>query len=219
MTKSTNHPASAVQESKVSRTLTVALPAAVITLGLFSAMHNLIDSEEIEPTDQTIYELKPFLALEEPEIVRTTATKPKRPSHIDPPPLPPALVKSAERVVLTDGYYNGSAPADYSGPEVRDIVPKRASSMISTTMLPITPPVPVYPRRALTTNREGDCTVHFSVSTRGEPFDILANCSHPIFSRAAENAVAKVKFAPKIRDGLPITVMGVVYPLEFRINP
>lgn len=219
MTKVSYGTVASLQKSKVSRGLMVAVPAAVVTLGLFSGMHNLIVGEDFEPSDQPVYELEPYFAEQKPEVIRTTSVKPKPLPAIDPPPMPPALTKTVKTVKLTEGGYWGTPPGDYDGPKFNNILPKRASSMPFRKMIPLTPPVPVYPRRALADNRAGDCTVHFSVSMRGEPFDINADCSHPVFTRAAEKAVSKVKFSPKIHEGLPITVTGVVYPLEFRVNP
>ena len=57
-----------------------------------------------------------------------------------------------------------------------------------------------------------------NVSIRGEPFDVRADCTDRVFERAAKKAVEKVKFAPQIRDGLPVMVTGVIYPLEFQLK-
>jgi TonB family protein len=65
---------------------------------------------------------------------------------------------------------------------------------------------------------EGSCDVHFSLSTRGLPYDITAACSHAGFEKEAVRAVSKAEFLPEIRQGLPVESHNYVYPMEFRLQ-
>ena len=79
-------------------------------------------------------------------------------------------------------------------------------------------PVPVYPQEAITQGIEGDCEVRFNVSVKGEPYDVVANCTHPVFKQEAERALREIRFVPKIMRGEPVERRNVVYPIMFRMD-
>ena len=201
------------------RATVVMVPAAVMTFGLFTAMRGAIASEDIAPPSQTVYELQPYLETVEQAPPDLVNPKPTRPEVLDPPPQIEKVRADPTKVDLSGLDYSGVRPATYDGPTIGSILPTRMPALIDKDMRPLQPPVPVYPRRAAEKGLQGDCDVYLSVSPRGEPFDVTAKCTDRLFERSAENAIKKVKFTPKIRDGLPVTVTGVVYPLEFRMEP
>jgi protein TonB len=201
------------------RLIGAALPAGLITLGLFAAMQHLISVEAVSAPELRVYELPAYMAAEE-------FVEPERPvreikliEHASAPPPPPPLVGQIENVKLPAFSYQGAVPADYGAADLQDLKPKRVAAITARTLQPITPPIPTYPRAAITRGLEGVCEVYLSVSPKGAPFDVSADCTDRVFEQAAIKAVKKVKFAPKIYDGLPVTVIGVVYPLEFRMEP
>ncbi|MEO0449911.1 MAG: energy transducer TonB [Pseudomonadota bacterium] len=207
------------RQSPRMRIAVIALPAAVITLGLFGAMRSLIVVDDFEPPAQVIYDVTPFIeATHDPE-PQLLSLKPIRPAEIDPPPRLPPQSEVVKDMITPIGDYIGAAPADYGKRDFKDMMPKMVGHIPEREILPITPPVPIYPSQAIRRGIEGACEVHLSVSPRGEPFEVDANCTDQVFERAARNAILKVKFAPQIRNGSPVTVRGVVYPLEFRMKP
>ncbi|MEO1304716.1 MAG: TonB family protein [Pseudomonadota bacterium] len=208
-----------ISSKMTHRSLIALVPAAIMTIGLFTVMRGAIASEEISPPIQTVYELQPYLESAEKEAAEVLSVKPPRPDVLQPPPQVPRLTADPTKVDLSAFDYTGAQPADYAAPTMKNILPTRMTTLIDTDMRPLQPPVPVYPRRAAELGLEGICDVRLSVSPRGEPFDVQAECSDRMFEESAERAVKKVKFTPKIRDGLPVTVTGVVYPLEFRLEP
>ena len=167
----------------------------------------------------TVYDLEAYIDVGEPKGPDERPPKPPRPDVIDPPPQPPNLVKDIKNVDLPFNGYAGVAPPDYGDAEFAPILPERTGVIQVRDIQPITRPVPIYPPRAAANGLEGNCEVVLGVSTRGEPFNVNATCTHRLFENAARRAVEKVKFVPQIRDGLPVTVTGVVYPLEFRLEP
>ena len=208
-----------LRRSALARNALVAVPAAIVTLSLFAAMRALITVETFEPPAQTAYVLTPYMeVIDKPEPDPVTR-KPKRPAEIDPPPNVPVQTRIRTKVSTPVGDYTGAAPTEYGKRRFQDLLPKVVGHIPERTILPITPPVPIYPSKALERGLEGDCDVYFSVSPRGEPFEAEPRCSDRVFERAARNAILKVKFAPQIRNGSPVTVRGVVYPLEFRLKP
>lgn len=207
------------QPASAKRFAVVAIPAGAMTLALFAAMENLVQVDEFSAPDQRVYELSQYMEQTRRDEPEEPWRKPPRPKPVDPPPMADPLVQSVNNPDLPSYDYKSVAPAVYGGPDMRSIVPKRATSVIDRTTQPITQPIPIYPDAAARRGITGICDVHLSVSPKGEPFNIRADCSDNVFKRAAEKAVSKVKFAPKIHDGLPVIVTGVVYPIEFRMDP
>ncbi len=211
-----NASASAAQMKRFAAT---AIPAGLVTLGLYAAMQSLIHVDDFSAPDQNVYELSAYIEQTVREEAAPPTKKPPRPNPIEPPPMADPLVKSVTNPDLPISGYEGVAPAQYYSPDLKLLTPRRATSLVDRTIQPITPPIPIYPESAANRGITGACDVHLSVSPQGEPFNISAKCTDRVFKRAAETAVRKVKFAPKVHDGLPVTVTGVVYPIVFQMDP
>lgn len=205
--------------AKLKRMSLVILPAGIMTISLFTMMHHLVGVDDFSPPELTVYELEPYMEVEIAAPPERLDIRPVKLDPIDPPPRPPNLVKDISQVKLPISGYEGVAPAEYGAAQFSPILPDRVSAIPIRNLQPVTPPIPTYPRRAAVAGIEGECDVTLSVSIRGEPFNVQANCTEQVFESAARKAVQKVKFVPQIRDGLPVTVTGVVYPLEFRLKP
>lgn len=198
--------------------LALALPAALLTGALFMAMERAIATDFEEPAAREAIKLDPITPQE-----RDTA-EPRRqhrtPQRIEtaelPPPAPPVRGTITE-VNLPAGDLRGQAPDWRNAGNIRLDLP--ATPVIDARDLqPIRPPVASYPDRAALAGLEGDCEVHLKVSPRGEPFDVSATCSHPVFVRAAERAVEDSAFMPRIVRGRAVEVHGVIYPMAFRLE-
>lgn len=192
-------------------------PAGAITFGLFVAMTRAVAVEYAEPTDLPTYDLEAYV--ETPSLVETPPKilKPIRQEVLDPPPIPkPISTKITVKLEPID--YLPNAEPVHNVPVLRKILAKGAAPYFDKNLRPIQHPIPTYPRRAAQTGLEGFCEVSLSVTPSGDPFDVTADCSDRVFERAAETAVKKTKFTPKIIEGEPVAVVGVVYPLEFRLE-
>ena len=194
------------------------LPAAMATVASYFLMNMLISVEFEEPV------IKPMPVLEAVTPSRQT-TEPRRsprnapqrlPEASQPPP-PPQLSASKSDIDLPTVNIQGAAPAqlEFGSLNMLAIAPV---TMTDRGALPISPPVPQYPQRAAERGIEGDCEVNFDVSARGEPYNIRALCSDSIFVRSAEQAVSRVRFAPKIVRGQPVERSGVVYPIVYSLD-
>ncbi len=64
----------------------------------------------------------------------------------------------------------------------------------------------------------GWCDVRFDVNRQGYPTNIAPWCSHWVFCQSAYDAVASVRFQPKMLNGRPEPRSNVVYPLEYNIG-
>jgi len=121
------------------------IPAGIVTFGLFTAMHNLVEVDDFEAPPMTIYTTDPYMEAEAEPVEHTRDPKPKRPEPIDPPPLTPDLVKSVTNPKLPISDYGGVAPADYGMDDLDIIKPQPAAIDRDRIMRPLTPPVQTYP--------------------------------------------------------------------------
>ena len=85
--------------------------------------------------------------------------------------------------------------------------------------LPIVRVAPVYPARALSRGLEGYVDMSFTVTTTGTVRDpIVLFSTSSLFERAAERAVLKFKYKPRVVDGIPVDVAGVKTRITFKIE-
>ncbi|MEM7458276.1 MAG: energy transducer TonB [Pseudomonadota bacterium] len=80
---------------------------------------------------------------------------------------------------------------------------------------PIDHPAPVYPDDLASQSISARCDNHFDVTPEGYVTNLEVKCGHPGFVKSSRNAVATLKFAPKIVDGKAVERTGVVYPLVY----
>lgn len=194
----------------------VLAPAAAITVGLFFAMNGLIHTDDIQLVEKKPRILLPITPTRTEPPPPLDGRKPVEIVQVDLPPLPPV-----QNVPTTTDW----APVPVVG-QVPAELPKRLEKITMPVVrpigeriaIPVRDPVLSYPRDMAARGISGTCEVHFSLSTRGLPFDVVAKCSHPGFEKEARRAVSRTEFLPEIRDGQPVESHNVVYPLEFRMQ-
>ncbi|MEL6662730.1 MAG: TonB family protein [Pseudomonadota bacterium] len=198
--------------------LAVMLPAAGITAALCFFMGRLIQAEFTEPSAKDVRELASITPSEQvSEARRSPRSPPQRLADAMPPPPPPKLSTSKSDIDLPTPNIQGAAPAELDYDRIDELV---VSPIVidERNAQPISPPLPQFPRRMAERGVEGACEVRFNVNARGEPVDIDADCTDIGFARAAEQAVARVRFFPKIVRGQAVERRNVVYPLDFRLE-
>ena len=92
-----------------------------------------------------------------------------------------------------------------------------ASGSVDGDYLPIVKVAPVYPRRAIERGIEGYVIVMFTVTKTGAIKDpVIVEAQPPtIFNRSALAAARKFKYKPRIVNGEPIEVRGVLNKITF----
>ncbi len=80
---------------------------------------------------------------------------------------------------------------------------------------PIQHPAPAYPPNLASQSISARCDNYFDVTPEGYVTNLDVKCGHPGFVNSSRNAVATLKFAPKIVDGKAVARKGVVYPLVY----
>jgi protein TonB len=187
----------------------------VVTLSLLFVMQLLIVSGKdalSEPRNRANLE---FVRIKRNESLNTedfTPEKPPKPPET-PPETPPQdmdnldpnapTINVAPPTVTTD--------ANIGGPGGMNIA--------EGDYLPIVRVAPVYPARALSRGLEGYVDLSFTVTTAGTVIDpIILFSTSSLFDRAAERAVLKFKYKPRVVDGVPVDVPGVKTRITFQIE-
>lgn len=83
---------------------------------------------------------------------------------------------------------------------------------------PKTSPVILYPLQAAAARLEGQCEVAFIISTEGQPRNMAATCTDDIFKRGAEDAVGRMRFTPKMENGVAVERTNAVFPINFTLD-
>ena len=192
------------------------VPAAAVTLGLFVTMTQLIRTDEVvlvEKPQRVLSKVTPEHVEAEPiRSIREHAP----PVEVLLPPLPP-VSKTASKVEGTPVPVFEAQDWGLTHETIR-IQPPAPQPVGERIAQAIRPPVASYPRDMATKGQEGTCDVHFSLSTRGLPYDVTARCSHHGFEKEAIRAVSRTEFLPEIRQGVPVESHNYVYPMEFKLH-
>ncbi|MFN3213546.1 MAG: energy transducer TonB [Henriciella sp.] len=92
-----------------------------------------------------------------------------------------------------------------------------APSFADRDAQPIDLPRPEYPIDLAKQGVSAHCDNYFDVSPEGYVINLEVKCGHPGFVDSSRNAVASLKFEPKMVDGVAVKRKGVVYPLVFQM--
>lgn len=194
-----------------TRYFSSASAAVVVTSGLLLMMAGLIAQQHgpLLPVARHVFD--PWIAVtpDEPEVrVREPAAEP--PEIIDPPP--PVIVEPGGTAIVVVGTDRG-----FKGPP-RDFT-DFSRSIPDGQLMAIVTVAPTYPAAALRQEREGYVIVQFSVTANGSVDTVqVSESTHPVFERAAIDAVRKFRFRPQIVDGTPVAVDGVQRRITFTLQ-
>ncbi|MEL7545744.1 MAG: TonB family protein [Pseudomonadota bacterium] len=188
--------------------------AALVTLALFQLMHVLISRPVSLPAPETARVLVSITPQE--DAPKPEASDPFHTPVLVPPPLPEPIVTTVDAksdlpnivLDLPTGGTKFKLPTTIDG----------GSAILNRAVQLITEPIPTYPARALAAGREGVCDVSLDVDPQGNPFNLSAECSHPVFQDEALRAAKGVRFIPEIDSGKAVVRRGIVIPIEFALE-
>jgi periplasmic protein TonB len=184
-----------------------------ITFGLFVLMYTLIEAGFEEKNEE---EARKIADIWQPERELTENVKENKPEKPEDPAEPPpdipeqemdvdvpknALSIAAPRVASASGIGLGSFARD-------------------TDYIPVYVPQPQYPRRAQTRGVDGYAVIEVIITTTGGVRDPKLLEEYPSgygFGRAALSAANKLKYNPRVVDGVAQEVPGVLYKFTFQI--
>lgn len=191
--------------------------AAIVTIALFLLMTKLIfiDAEAPEAAPD---ELQISINDEVQDIsARRRDTTIDDVQQVDPPPPPPQIDRQrAEQPSEGLATVMGAIP-DFAAPQLNsDSVSFSVSDRDAQPLVRIEPQ---YPMRAAERGIEGSCNVRFDVTSDGTPTNIrVLACDSSLFERAAERAVERWRYSPKVQDGIPVARVNVETRFEFHLS-
>lgn len=184
----------------------------VITISLLYVMQAVISSDKNPLNEAPTVRWIDFVRVLKDEAPEVKDLRPDPPPPVDE--APPEIPKQSFRTDTSMGI-------DISGVQTTiDIDVGSGQFSSDGEYLPIFKVEPIYPRRALTRGIEGYVLLQFCVTENGSVSDpeVIEEEPSSIFTRAAINAALKFKYKPKVVDGTPIPVCGVLNRLKFELD-
>jgi protein TonB len=189
-----------------------AVLGVLTTFTLVMLMYKLIDSGKKELDDTEVFKIPDILHIDRDiteNSKRTEVEKPDEPEQMPDIPEQQLQFEAPENVV------NMALPAIEGGLKIGNSGFARDSDYI-----PVYVPQPQYPRRAQTRGKEGYAVVEVIITTTGGVRDPVMVEEWPQgwgFGRAALKTANKLKYNPRVIDGVPQEVPGVLYKFTFRM--
>lgn len=199
----------------IGRYVFAVVVGSIVTLTLLFVMHLLIAFGESALTTPRERHMLEFVRVKRNENVNTedvTPEKPPKPPEV-PPEVPPQDMDNIDPNAPTVNVPPPTVASDVNigGPGGMNIA--------EGDYLPIVRVAPVYPARALSRGIEGYVDMSFTVTTTGSVRDPVVDFStSSLFDRAAEKAVLKFKYKPRVVDGVPVEVPNVKTRITFKIE-
>lgn len=191
------------------RKILPALLGLLITFCLIVLMYKLIDLSDVE-VDVTPPPQIPDVVHDQREVIENLDEFEAEP--FDDPVKQPAIPDVKDDVAIPDGEVVFKVPS----PEVFD----KVQTPIQRAYIPVFVPQPQYPRRAQGRGTEGYAVVEVTITTLGSVSEPVMVEEWPKgwgFGKAALKAAQKLKYSPKIVDGVPQEVKGVLYKFTFQM--
>ena len=191
----------------------------VFVLGIITAftltvlMHLLISSSNGELDEQPVRKISDIWQPERQVNENSKEVKPDKPENPETPPeLPEQTVDiqmDIDAINITPNI-NVNLDIGLGGGFSRD-----------TDYIPLYVPQPVHPRRALSRGKEGYAVIEVIITTTGgvrDPKLVEESPSNYGFGRSALKAANKLKYNPRVVDGKPEEVFGVLYKFTFLLD-
>ena len=184
----------------------------IVTLGLVFVMYKLIDSGNKELDDQEGIKIPDFIHVDRDRTENNKLTEVEKP---DEPEEMPEIPEQQMEFEAPENVVNMSAPKAGGNLKIGNSGFARDSDFI-----PVYVPQPQYPRRAQTRAKEGYAVVEVIITTTGGVRDPILIEEWPEgwgFGRSALKASNKLKYNPRVVDGVPQEVTGVMYKFTFKM--
>ena len=189
-----------------------AVLGVVVTLSLVFVMFKLIDSGNKDLDEQPAYKIPDFLHVERDRTENAKMTEVEKP---DEPEDMPDIPEEQVEFEAPENVVNMAAPKAGENLSIGNSGFSRDSDYI-----PVYVPQPQYPRRAQTRGKEGYAVVQVIITTVGGVRDPILIEEWPEgwgFGRSAVKAAKKLKYNPRVVDGVAEEVPGVLYKFTFQM--
>jgi protein TonB len=189
-----------------------AVLGVVVTLALVFVMFKLIDSGNKDLDEQPAYKIPDFLHVERDRTENAKVTEVEKP---DEPEEMPDIPEEQIEFEVPENVVNMAAPVAGGNISIGNSGFARDSDYI-----PVYVPQPQYPRRAQTRAKEGYAVIQVIITTTGGVRDPIMIEEWPEgwgFGRSALKAANKLKYNPRVVDGVAEEVPGVLYKFTFQM--
>lgn len=185
--------------------------AALVTVALLHLMQTLIGHHGPVPDFVPTLRIVDIVRVIEPDEI-VIIDHPPRPEPVEPPP--PTLIRTEFDTAGTLGIPFDAPVLDtgIDGPT--------GTGLPDGEMLPIVKVAPAYPQRAVTRGIEGYVLLEFTVDQTGrvEAPKVVESDPPGVFDREALRAVLKFRYKPRVVNGDPVRVEGVLHRLTFELS-
>jgi periplasmic protein TonB len=184
----------------------------IVTLALVFVMFKLIDSGSKDMDEQPAYKIPDFLHVDRDRTENMKVTEVEKP---DEPEEMPDIPDEQIEFEAPENVVNMAAPQAGGELNIGNSGFARDSDYI-----PVYVPQPKYPSRAQTRGKEGYAVVQVVITTMGGVRDPIMIEEFPEgwgFGRSAVKAAKKLKYNPRVVDGVPEEVPGVLYKFTFQM--
>jgi protein TonB len=192
---------------------TSAILGLMVTFSLIVLMFKLIDSGNKEMDEKEAIKIADFLHVERERTTNEKVAEIEKPDEPEPPP------------ELPDDNIEFETPENMVSMAAAPVANKLSVGLGSfardTDFIPVYVPQPQYPRRAQSRGKEGYAVVQVIITTTGGVRDPIMVEEDPEgwgFGRAALKAANKLKYNPRVVDGVPEEVSGVMYKFTFQMQ-
>ncbi len=207
------------------RLIVAVVAGAIVASSLIFLMQALIASGQTAITEVTVTRVVDFVRVKREERLESKRAKPDRPANPDQPP-PESPQSSMDESTNLGGdthavtaVHNAPVPVADVGISVSPGFGIAAGSA-DGDYLPIVKVAPIYPQRAIDRGIEGYVIVEFTVTKTGSVKNphVVEFEPSTIFNKAAVAAALKFKYKPRIVNGEPIEVHGVLNKITFKLE-
>jgi protein TonB len=184
-----------------------------ITFGLVFVMFKLIDSGNKDMDEEKAIKIPDFLHVERELTENVKKTEVEKPDEPETPP--PDIPEDQIEFEVPDNAVSMAAPKVSTSLDASLGTFARDSDYI-----PVYVPQPQYPRRAQSRGKEGYAIIEVIITTTGGVRDPKLLEEDPEgwgFGRAAMKAALKLKYNPRVVDGVGQEVPGVLYKFTFNM--
>lgn len=192
------------------------IPGILITFGLLVLMYTLIATSNQQLDEQEPRKIADIFQPEREITENTKDVKPEKPEDAEEPP--PDLPDVQEKFDVPENALSMAAPNLAGGLDIG----LGGGFARDSDYIPVYVPQPQFPRRAQSRGVSGYAVVEVIITTSGSVRDPKLLEEYPEnygFGRAAMRAADKLKYNPRVVDGKPEEVPGVLYKFTFQIEP
>ena len=186
----------------------------LVTFALIILMYKLIDSGNKDMDDKEAIKIADFHHVDRKLTENAKQTQVEKPE--DPETPPPDIPEDNIEFDVPENAISMAAPAANANLKIGGA----GGFARDSDYIPVYVPQPQYPRRAQTRGKEGYAVIEVVITTTGGTRDPIMVEEFPEgwgFGRAALKAASKLKYNPRVVDGVGQEVPGVMYKFTFQM--